>query len=320
MDTGYFLLADGSLDEDYISNKLKKEIQEIKESTIPEEYPGVINELIFILVRDLARELTQKKMDSMIPGLFKLILEILGSFGIENINMPLNVFADMLEIMGDDKKAKKCPPKHDKRNAVLNAAKRVFSKNGFHDAHVDEIANLAGVAKGTVYRYFSSKEEILKELIIENNRRLVNGLSEIFNRDEHILELIKEAIAYYVDFFDGNKELYKILTHTPWTLKDVSEHFYKGIISHLQMIRRRILALSRDGVLKTTDFYTVFYGIFGFIDGVIQKWFRRNCEYSLKDELPVIIEVLFYGFVGDEMRRNNFSSEDDKLLEPTSRI
>jgi hypothetical protein len=129
----------------------------------------------------------------------------------------------------------------------------------------------------------------------------------IFKKDGHILELIKEAIAYYVEFFDNNKDLYKILTHSPWILKDISDHFYKNLISHLHVVRRRIFNLTREGIVKPTDFYTVFYGIFGFIDGVIQKWFRRNCEYSLKDELPVIIEVLFYGIVSEGERKEIYS-------------
>ena len=113
--------------------------------------------------------------------------------------------------------------------------------------------------------------------------------------------------------FESNKELYKILTHTPWIIKEVNEYFYNSIISHLAIIRRRILFLNKEGIVKTTDFYTVFYGIFGFIDGVMQKWFKRNCDYSLKEELPVIIEVLFYGFVGDKMRREEFVYDDNEI-------
>ena len=203
---------------------------------------------------------------------------------------------------------KRTRTKQDKRNAILNSAMIVFSRKGFHNALVDEIAELAGIAKGTIYRYFSSKDEILKELIIEKNSLVANELKMIFEKEGDILELIKEAIAHYVDFCERNKELYRILIHTPWILKDVNEHFYNNVISNLPMIKRRILALKVKGRIKTTNFYTVFYGIFGFIDGVMQKWFKDNCEYSLKEELPVIIEVLFYGFVGDEMRKDVLST------------
>lgn len=308
MDTGKFI-KNGNLDIDAISQELRRQIKKKIETLGPEKQQPEINRLVLNFLRSLGSELSEKGKAPLISDTIKAVIKALASFGIEHVNLPVTLVADMMDFIENDSQSRKKAARHDKRSSVLDAAMIVFSNKGFHDAHVDEIAELAGVAKGTVYRYFESKEEILKEIIKGNNNRLVEGLNIIFSKDDHILELIKEAIGYYVDFFESNKELYKILTHAPWILKEVNEYFYNSVISHLQKIRRRILSLNIQGSLKTTDFYTVFYGIFGFIDGVIQKWFRRNCEYSLREELPVIIEVLFYGFVGDRMRRDEFKDE-----------
>lgn len=48
---------------------------------------------------------------------------------------------------------------------ILDAARQVFSDKGFHEASIDEIATLAGVAKGTVYLHFASKEDLLAALV-----------------------------------------------------------------------------------------------------------------------------------------------------------
>lgn len=300
------LIKNGNLNEESVSFELKKLIQKKIETSTPQRRQSEINSLILGFIRNISSELSEKGKAALIPGIINIVTRVSSSFGIENVNIPLNIVTDMIDFLQYDSPDKRRTGKQDKRKIVLEAAMVVFSRKGFHDARVDEIAELAGVAKGTVYRYFESKEEILKEIIKGNNHRLVEGLSAIFKKEAHILELIKEAIAFYVEFFESNKDLYKILTHAPWILKEVNEYFYNSIISHLHMIRRRILSLNKEGIIKTTDFYTVFYGIFGFIDGVMQKWFRRNCDYSLKEELPVIIEVLFYGFVGDRMRRDEF--------------
>jgi len=303
-------IKDAVVDEKAIAQDLKILIQEKVDTDSPKERESEINRLALDFVRDISDNLSDNEKPAVVPSIIKAVINTIRTFDIENVNVPVDLIAD---IMGLDIQAKKKQKKTDKRNAVLDAAMIVFSKKGYHDAKVDEIAEIAGVAKGTVYRYFDSKEEILSELIRGNNTRLVDGLTAIFSKDEHILELIKDAIAYYIDFFESNKDLYKILTHTPWIIKEVNEYFYNSIISHLAIIRRRILFLNKEGVLKTTDFYTVFYGIFGFIDGVMQKWFKRNCDYSLKEELPVIIEVLFYGFVGDKMRREEFVYDDNEI-------
>ena len=73
--------------------------------------------------------------------------------------------------------------------------------------------------------------------------------------------------------------------------------FYEFLISNLPMIKERVVSMDDDQLLKTTSFHTVVYGIFGFIDGVVQKWFRSGMDYPLRDEISTILEVLFNGFV-----------------------
>src|SRR5689334_2317079 len=56
------------------------------------------------------------------------------------------------------------PPVADKRKAILRAATEVFARNGYFNSKVADIARAAGVADGTVYLYFKSKEEILHSI------------------------------------------------------------------------------------------------------------------------------------------------------------
>src|SRR3954449_8041323 len=72
------------------------------------------------------------------------------------------------------------PPVADKRKAILRAATEVFARNGYFNSKVADIARAAGVADGTVYLYFKSKEEILhsifdrsvEEAIAEGRKKL----------------------------------------------------------------------------------------------------------------------------------------------------
>ena len=63
----------------------------------------------------------------------------------------------------------------DKRLRIIEAAVIVFSRKGFHRAKVEEIAEVAGVGKGTVYEYFKSKKELFLEMVlyIHQNMRLL---------------------------------------------------------------------------------------------------------------------------------------------------
>src|ERR1051325_7590994 len=67
------------------------------------------------------------------------------------------------------------PPVADKREAILRAATQVFARNGYFNSKVADIARVAGVADGTVYLYFKSKEEILHSIF---DRGMESAISE----------------------------------------------------------------------------------------------------------------------------------------------
>ena len=66
-------------------------------------------------------------------------------------------------------------PAVDKRRQILDAAVRVFARQGFHATRVSDIADEAGVAYGLVYHYFRSKDEVLNELFVERWSLLLVG-------------------------------------------------------------------------------------------------------------------------------------------------
>ena len=67
----------------------------------------------------------------------------------------------------------------DKRRIILDAAVRVFARQGFHSARVSDIADEAGVAYGLVYHYFGSKDEVLDTLFLERWNVLLEAIREV---------------------------------------------------------------------------------------------------------------------------------------------
>ena len=66
----------------------------------------------------------------------------------------------------------------DKRRIILDAAVRVFARQGFHTCRVSDIADEAGVAYGLVYHYFGSKDEVLDTLFLERWDVLLDAIRE----------------------------------------------------------------------------------------------------------------------------------------------
>ena len=68
-------------------------------------------------------------------------------------------------------------PSVDKRRIILDAAVRVFARQGFHTCRVSDIADEAGVAYGLVYHYFGSKDEVLDTLFLERWGLLLEAIA-----------------------------------------------------------------------------------------------------------------------------------------------
>jgi AcrR family transcriptional regulator len=184
------------------------------------------------------------------------------------------------------------------REKILAAALEVFSSKGFHGATVDEVAERAGLGKGTVYRHFSSKRELFSELIRAKVAELEEAVTGAIDPRADVLEIIETYLRVYFGFFDRNRNLYKVLVQEQSDFGAEVKALYIGnILRKVPLLRRKILQAGKSGYLKPINFHTVFYGVMGFIDGVIQKWLASDGRYSLVEEMPTVLEALFYGFV-----------------------
>ncbi|HDP34137.1 MAG TPA: TetR/AcrR family transcriptional regulator [Candidatus Hydrogenedentes bacterium] len=194
-----------------------------------------------------------------------------------------------------------------KRQRIFDAALAVFSERGFHNATMDEIAVASRVAKGTLYCYFRSKDDLLAELLRATSRELVKRFSEAFGEDGDILEQIETFIRSWLSFIEENHVLYRLIQIEGLSAPEGRQTMiYEYLLDDFPMAKERFAALNGSRALKTPNFHTAAYGVLGFIDGVARKWFRAGMTYPLQDEIPVILEVLFNGIVRESAKSRTF--------------
>ena len=190
------------------------------------------------------------------------------------------------------------------REKILSAALEVFSVKGYHGATVDEIAEHAGLGKGTVYRHFKSKKGLFSELVRSKVAELEQAVTGAIDSEAGVLEIIETYLRVYFSFFDRNRNLYKVLIQEQSDFGAEVRALYIGnILKKVPLLKKRIYQAARDGQLKQMDFQTVFYGVMGFIDGIMQKWLASDRRYSLVDEIPTVLHTIFYGFVNPKWSR-----------------
>ena len=103
------------------------------------------------------------------------------------------------------------PAAADKRRVILDAAVRVFARQGFHTCRVADIADEARVAYGLVYHYFSSKEEILDTLFLERWELMLEAIAEADAERRSAREKLYAIAAFIVDSYRYDPELMKVI-------------------------------------------------------------------------------------------------------------
>lgn len=95
--------------------------------------------------------------------------------------------------------------------AILDAAAEEFGANGFGETSIVSITQRAGVALGSFYTYFDSKEEVFRALVNDMSERVKNHVSAVMTDDGNTLERERDALQAFLHFARENKEIYRII-------------------------------------------------------------------------------------------------------------
>ncbi len=99
----------------------------------------------------------------------------------------------------------------DKRRVILDAAVRVFARQGFHTCRVSDIADEAGVAYGLVYHYFSSKDEILDTLFLERWDVMLAAIAEADAARREPREKLAAIASFILESYRHDPDLMKVI-------------------------------------------------------------------------------------------------------------
>lgn len=99
----------------------------------------------------------------------------------------------------------------EKRRVILDAAVRVFARDGYHTSRVGDIAEEAGVAHGLLYHYFSSKEEVLATVFRENWGELLGRLVQVESSDESADEQLRGMAKILLRTWRNDPDLVRVM-------------------------------------------------------------------------------------------------------------
>jgi TetR/AcrR family transcriptional regulator, fatty acid metabolism regulator protein len=160
----------------------------------------------------------------------------------------------------------KAPP-IDRRRQILDAAVRVFARQGYHSCRVSDIADEAGVAYGLVYHYFRSKDQVMNELFTERWSLLLAAIEEVDARDVTPREKLDAVAGFIIDSYRHDPELMQVI------IVEVTRAANSFGRTHLPEINRAYESIAK--IIKAAQ-----------ADGM----FRRELD-------PLLASMWFYGAI-----------------------
>jgi TetR/AcrR family transcriptional regulator, fatty acid metabolism regulator protein len=162
----------------------------------------------------------------------------------------------------------------DKRERILDAAVRVFAKKGFYATRVSEVAKAAGVADGTIYLYFRSKDEILVSLFEDRVERLLAFLHTELPASSTASEKLQRIIELQLGLLEGERDLAEVITVIlRQSTKLMKEYASPKFTAYLDAIARVVADGQATGELRTDiSPHLAARAIFGALDGIAMTW------------------------------------------------
>lgn len=164
--------------------------------------------------------------------------------------------------------------REDKPARILTAAADVFVENGFHDTHVSDIARAAGVADGTIYLYFSSKEALLVALFEHNVARFFGLLDEELRTIPSPRDKLLRILELQLGSLDRERGLAELLTiHIRQASRAMRERVTPHFLAYLERIESVVAEGQKSGHFRSDVSPRVAARtIFGALDGVTLTW------------------------------------------------
>ncbi len=181
--------------------------------------------------------------------------------------------------------------------AIIDAAVKIIARHGYHRTRVADIAREAGVADGTVYIYFTKKEDILVSLFQVLMARFVDGLRLKLEHCGNANEKLKTIITYHLTTLENNPDQARV---TQIELRQIDEEINEGIskplLDYFKLIEEVIAEGKEQGLYRQDlDVRTARKVTFGAVDEVVTCWVMSKKPYNLSSLAGPVFNLLVRG-------------------------
>jgi len=193
----------------------------------------------------------------------------------------------------------------DKRERILRGATKVFARKGFYATKVSEVAKAAGVADGTIYLYFKSKDDLLVSLFEDRIMLLLQTLERALGERNTPEERLRCVIEMQLGLLEGERDLAEVITvNLRQSTRLMKQYAAPKFLLYLETIARVIAEGQRAGAFRPDlSPHTVARTIFGALDGITMTWALGKAEPGgLSRAATQVADLLLQGLLAKNAR------------------
>ena len=189
------------------------------------------------------------------------------------------------------------PGAGDKRTAILNAATRVFARRGFFNAQFADVAREAGVAAGTVYLYFRSKDDLLTSIFEKSMTRALEEADRALAGVTDPVERLRRLARVHLGGLGSRRDLAIVFQVELRQSTKFMERFSAAQLrTYLDHLRDAVSAAQAAGLFRADLNATLAAKvIFGALDEMVTNWVLSNRDHRLVDDADPVIDLLVDG-------------------------
>jgi len=185
----------------------------------------------------------------------------------------------------------------EKSHQIIDAAIRVFARSGYYNSRVSDIAREAGIASGTIYLYFKTKDDILVTLFREKMAGFVARLRDAIATEPDALAKLRRLIELHFEVLESNPDLAEVVQVE---LRQ-GHKFFRGASAHeVSAYFALISSVLEEGVeaglfRKDLPIKVATKVLFGSLDQMTTSWVLGKRGYKLSETADAVADIVLKG-------------------------
>ncbi len=189
-----------------------------------------------------------------------------------------------------------------RKTIILREAARLFREKGYSGTNLRELAKSSGVQGGSIYHHFSSKQEILFQIMEYTMTILINKVQDTIKNEKNPFEGLRNAIRFHIEYhtIDTNETFV-----TDSELRSLEPANYKKIIAMRNKYEQIYIQLMKQGIesgeMNIDNVKLMVRALLQMCTGV-SYWFKPNGTLTINDIAEKYIELFFWGITGKKSK------------------